>query len=56
MARFFPSIQPSLPERIQKNRTTGSSAIIEEPYPPDFPCLLRLGYDRSSKKYHYNKD
>ena len=27
-----------------------------QPYPRDFLRLLRLGYDRNSKHYHYNKD
>src|SRR5262245_65294911 len=42
------SLNPSklaqlLPERLQEDRATGGSAIIQETYARDFPCLLRLG-------------
>jgi hypothetical protein len=32
-----------LPKRLQEDRDTGSSAIIQETYAGDFSCLLRLG-------------
>src|SRR5262249_40665485 len=32
-----------LPKRLQEDRDTGSSAIIQETYEGDFPCLLRVG-------------
>src|SRR5262249_17464134 len=32
-----------LPECVQENCHTGSSAIIQETYAGDFPCLLRVG-------------
>ena len=42
------SLNPSklaqlLPERLQEDRATGSSACIQETYAEDFPCLLRVG-------------
>ena len=42
------SLNPSklaqlLPERLQEDRDTRSSAIIQETYAEDFPCLLRVG-------------
>ena len=54
------SLNPSklaqlLPERVQEDRATGSSAIIQETYAEDFPCLLRLGHDCNSKQYHSNR-
>jgi len=52
MVRFFP-LNPSklaqlLPECIDENRQTRSSAWIQETYAEDFPRLLRLG-ERSSR-------
>src|SRR6266536_6605742 len=32
-----------LPKRLQEDRDTGSSAIIQVTYAGDFPCLLRAG-------------
>src|SRR5262249_18516662 len=32
-----------LPERLQADRATGSSAILQVTYAGNFPCLLRLG-------------
>src|SRR6266481_1028437 len=42
------SLNPSklaqlLPERVQEDRATGSSASIQETYAGDFSCPLRLG-------------
>ena len=42
------SLNPSklahlLPERLQEDRATGSSASIQDTYAEDFPCLLRAG-------------
>ena len=42
------SLNPSklaqlLPERLQEDRATGSSAIIQVTYAGNFPCLLRVG-------------
>src|SRR5262249_14684316 len=31
-----------LPERLQADRATGSSGILQETYAGDFPCLLRV--------------
>jgi hypothetical protein len=54
---FNPSkLAQLLPKRLQADRTTGSSAIIQEPDAEDFPCLLRLGYHSNSKQYHCNQD
>jgi hypothetical protein len=39
-----PKLLHLLPERLPKNRTAGSSAIIQETYAEDFPRLLRLGH------------
>ena len=43
------SLDPSklaqlLPERLQEDRATRSSAWIQETYAEDFPCLLRVGH------------
>ena len=32
-----------LPERLRKDRATGSRACVQKTYPEDFPCLLRVG-------------
>ena len=50
------SLNPSkfaqlLPERLQEDRATGSSAIIQETYAEDFPCLLRVGGHAKRKEY-----
>jgi hypothetical protein len=39
-----------LPKCLQEDRTTGSSAWIQEPYAEDFSCLLRLGEMDGSEK------
>jgi hypothetical protein len=39
-----------LPERLQADRDTGSSAIIQVTYAENFPCLLRLGEGNSKQK------
>ena len=39
-----------LPERLQEDRATGSSAIIQETYAGDFPCLLRLDGNAKRKE------
>ena len=49
------SLNPSklaqlLPERLQEDRATGSSACIQETYAGDFPCLLRVGGRNISAK------
>ena len=55
MVIFFPSIHPSLLSscRNASKRTahTGSSAIIQETYAGDFPCLLRLGGNAKRKEH-----
>ena len=55
MVIFFPSIHPSLrqllPERLQEDRATGSSALIQETYAGDFPGLLRLGGTAKRKEH-----
>jgi hypothetical protein len=50
------SLNPSklaqlLPERLQEDRATRSSAIIEVPYAEDFSCLLRLGCHAKGKEH-----
>jgi len=52
MAIFFPSIQPSLRSscRNAEDRAAGSSAIIQETYAEDFPCLLRVGWKTKSRE------
>ena len=44
---FFPqSIRACapLPERLHKDRATGSSAWVQETYAENFSCLLRVGH------------
>ena len=54
MVIFFPSIQPSLLSSCRNASkstvATRSSAIIQETYAEDFPCLLRVGGDAKRKK------
>ncbi|MBI1995835.1 MAG: hypothetical protein HYS66_05145, partial [Deltaproteobacteria bacterium] len=43
------SLDPSeladlLPERFHEARHTGISAVIQETYAEDFPCLLRVSH------------
>ena len=50
------SLNPSklahlLPERLQEDRATGSSAWIQETYAKDFPCLLRLSGTAKRKEH-----
>ena len=60
MVIFFPSIHPSLLSSCRnaskQDRATRSSAIIQETYAGDFPCLLRVGYDRNNKQNHCNHE
>ena len=48
MLKFFPSKIPArklaqlLLKRLQEDRHASSIAIIQETYPEDFPCLLRV--------------
>src|SRR5262249_48542830 len=54
------SLDPSklaqlLPERLQADRATGSSGILQETYAGDFPCLLRLG-GNAKRTEHGGKD
>ena len=50
---FNPSkLAQLLPKRLQEDRDTGSSAIIQETYAEDFPCLLRLGRKQLRRKEH----
>ena len=49
------SLNPSklaqlLPERLQEDRATRSSACIQETYAEDFPCLLRVGGEHSKQQ------
>jgi hypothetical protein len=49
------SLNPSmlahlLPERLQEDRNTRSSAIIQETYAEDFSCLLRVGGNAKRKE------
>jgi hypothetical protein len=49
------SLDPTKPgqllaERLCKDRATGFSACIQETYPEDFPCLLRVGGANSMQK------
>ena len=39
-----------LPERLQEDRATGSSAIIQETYAEDFSCLLRVTWINGRQK------
>ena len=55
------SLNPSklaqlLPERVHEDGATRSSAIIQETYAEDFPCLLRVCHDGNSKQHHYKHD
>jgi hypothetical protein len=48
---FNPSkLAQLLPERVQEDCDTGSSAIIQETYAGDFPCLLRLSQSPTEDK------
>src|SRR5262249_20379173 len=49
---FNPSKLPHLlPERLQADHATGSSAIIQETYAGDFSCLLCLGWKAKSQEH-----
>jgi hypothetical protein len=55
------SLNPSklaqfLPERLQEDRDTGSSAIIQETYAGDFPCLLRRGHSPTESECETDTD
>src|SRR5439155_25191604 len=39
-----------LPKRLHEDRAAGSSAIIQESYAEDFPCLLRVGWKTKSRE------
>ena len=43
-----------LPERVQEDRATRSSACIQETYAGDFSCLLRAS-ERARRKEHSAK-
>jgi hypothetical protein len=50
------SLNPSelaqlLSERLQEDRDTGSSAIIQQTYADDFPRLLRLGRNNGRQQH-----
>ena len=50
------SLNPSklaqlLPERVQEDRATRSSACIQETYAEDFPCLLRVDGTAKHKEH-----
>jgi hypothetical protein len=40
-----------LPERLQEDRATGSSATLQVTYAEDFPCLLRRGHSPSHHEH-----
>jgi hypothetical protein len=49
---FKPSkLAQLLPKRLQEDRATGSSAIIQETYTGDFTWLLRLGRKADRKEH-----
>jgi hypothetical protein len=45
-----PELAHLLPERLRKDRATGSSGSIQETYAGNFPCLLRLGEGSNSEQ------
>jgi hypothetical protein len=50
-------ISQPLPECLDNRpRVFGAALPHRKSYSRDFPRLLRLGYGRNSKQYHYNKD
>jgi hypothetical protein len=49
---FNPSkLAQLLPKRLQEDCLTGSSAIIQEPYAGNFPCLLRVNGTAKRKEH-----